>query len=57
MVNGPGPGGRCCHTVTMIGSQLFVFLGLPVIGGKLLNDMWALDLNSRTIFRRYSEPF
>ena len=55
MVNGPGPGGRLYHTVAMVCSQLFVFGGL--IGGKLLNDMWALDLNSRTISRRCLEPF
>ena len=55
MVNGFGPGGRLFNTVTMVGSQLFVFGGL--IGGKYLNDMWALDLNSRTNSRRFPEPF
>ena len=47
MVNGPGPGGRYFHTVTMIRSKLFVFGG--VMGGTSLNDVWALDLNSSTI--------
>ena len=47
MFNGPGPGGRYFHTVTMIRSKLFVFGG--VMGGTSLNDVWALDLNSSTI--------
>jgi len=53
--NGPGPGARRYHTVTMVGSKLFVFGGQ--IGGGMLNDMWALDLNSRTIAHCCSESF
>ncbi|KAI0267956.1 hypothetical protein BGY98DRAFT_374637 [Russula aff. rugulosa BPL654] len=43
VVNGPGPGGHCYHTTTMVGSKLFIFGG--VIGEKTTNDMWTLDLN------------
>ena len=55
MFNGPGPNGCHYHITAMIGSKLFVFGGLS--GGKSLNDMWALDLSSRTIARRFSKPF
>ncbi|KAN0125678.1 galactose oxidase [Russula decolorans] len=54
VVNGPGPGGRYFHTVTMIRSKLFVFGG--VMGGKSLNDVWALNsLNSQPFWESY-EP-
>ena len=47
MVNGFGPHGRSHHTTALVGSKLFLF------GGRIsvddLNDMWALDLNSRTL--------
>ena len=46
VVNNPGPGSRCFHTTTVVGSKLFVFGGR--IGGKKTNDMWTLDLNCRT---------
>ena len=39
----------------MIRSELFVFGG--VNGKRLRNDVWALDLNTRTITRRCSVPF
>jgi hypothetical protein len=55
VVNGRGTGGRYYHTVTIIRSELFVFGGVK--GGKSLNDVWALDLNSRTIPHRCSVPF
>jgi hypothetical protein len=40
----------------MVGSKFFVFGGLNA-GKDILNDMWALDLNSRTIAHCYSKPF
>ncbi|KAF8499888.1 hypothetical protein F5888DRAFT_1921693 [Russula emetica] len=43
VVNGPGPGGRCNHTMTLVGSKLFVFGGRTV--RRRLNDIWALDLD------------
>ena len=55
MVNGSGPIGRYGHAVTMVGSKLFVFGGK--IGGKRLNDMWAFDMNSRTIANRFFNAF
>ena len=55
MINGPGPGGRYYPTTTVVGSKLIVFGGR--IRGKITNDIWTLDLDSRTIARRYSEPF
>ncbi|KAI0283615.1 hypothetical protein BGY98DRAFT_682872 [Russula aff. rugulosa BPL654] len=42
-VNGPGPGGRRYHTMTLVGSKLFVFGGKSPKG--YFNDIWALDLN------------
>jgi hypothetical protein len=39
----------------MVGSKLFVFGGAN--GGKNLDDMWALDLNSCTISHRFFKPF
>ncbi|KAF8500871.1 galactose oxidase [Russula emetica] len=50
VVNGPGPSGRSYHTVTLIGSKLFIFGGK--IGRTTLNDMWAFDLNTLK-----SQPF
>jgi hypothetical protein len=55
VVNGPSPEGRYYHAMTILGSKLFVFGG--EINGKFLNDMWAIDLNSRTIAHRCFEPF
>ncbi|KAF8499885.1 hypothetical protein F5888DRAFT_1611171 [Russula emetica] len=56
VVNGPGPGGRFNHTMTLIGSKLFVFGGRTAKGR--LNDIWALDLdclNSNPFWESY-EP-
>ena len=55
MVHGPGPGSRVCPTTIVVGSKLFVFGGR--IGEKIINDMWTLDLNSRSFAYRCSEPF
>ncbi|KAI0283596.1 hypothetical protein BGY98DRAFT_682331 [Russula aff. rugulosa BPL654] len=43
VVHGPGPGGRCFHTMNLIGSKLFVFGGSD--STRNYNDIWALDLN------------
>jgi hypothetical protein len=55
VANGPGPNGCLYHTTTVVGSKLFVFGGK--IAGKTINDMWALDLNYRTLAYCCSEPF
>jgi hypothetical protein len=54
VVNGPRPVGRCGHAMTMIGSKLFIFGGET--GRGCSNDMWAFDLNSRTVAHRCFEP-
>ena len=46
MINGPGPSARRGHTLTLVGSKLFVFGGRA--GSEYVNDIWALDLNSCT---------
>ena len=46
VVHGPGPGGRHFHTMTLVGSKLFVFGGWSA--KRRLNDIWALDWNSCT---------
>ncbi|KAF8502091.1 hypothetical protein F5888DRAFT_1168599 [Russula emetica] len=43
VVNGPGPNGCLYYTTTVVGTKLIVFGGK--IGGKIINDMWTLDLN------------
>ncbi|KAF8488139.1 hypothetical protein F5888DRAFT_1879044, partial [Russula emetica] len=56
LVNGPRPGGRYGHTMTLVGSKLFVFGGRTV--KERFNDIWALDLdclNSNPFWESY-EP-
>jgi hypothetical protein len=53
-VDGPGPVSRHHHTMTLIGSKLFVFGGKST---KYLNDIWALDLDCCTFAARFPEPF
>ncbi|KAF8492381.1 hypothetical protein F5888DRAFT_1618986 [Russula emetica] len=56
LVNGTRPGGRFNHTMTLIGSKLFIFGGWSAKGR--LNDIWALDLdclNSNPFWESY-EP-
>ena len=48
VVEGPGPGCRRYHTMTVVGSKLFVFGGWGA--KRRLNDIWALDLNSCTLY-------
>jgi hypothetical protein len=55
VVNGPGPGGRRYHTMTLVGSKLFIFGGKSPKG--YFNDIWALDLNCCTCSARFRDPF
>jgi Kelch motif len=63
VVNGLGPNawphawpnGFYHHTMTVVGSKLFVFGGYS--GWNIFNDMWTLDLNSRMFAYYYSKPF
>jgi hypothetical protein len=57
MINGPGPGGRYFHSMTLIDSKLFVFGGWSFESLKYFNDIWALDLNYRSFTPRFLEPF
>ncbi len=41
MVNGPGPCGRCYHTVTLVGSKLFIFGGHI---DRFFDDIWAFEV-------------
>ena len=55
MVGGPGPGRRSYHTMTLVGSKLFVFGGVRWQGSnRYFNDIWALDLNCCTFAPRPS---
>ena len=55
VVHGPSPGGRYYHTMTLVGSKLFVFGGRTAKGR--LNDIWALDLNRCTFAPHFPGPF
>jgi hypothetical protein len=55
VIDGPGPGSRFYHTMTLVGSKLFVFAGRT--DNEWLNDMWALDLDYCTFAPHFSEPF
>jgi hypothetical protein len=55
VVDGPGPSGRYYHSMTLVGSKLFVFAGRTA--KESLNDIWALDLNCCTFAPHFSEPF
>jgi hypothetical protein len=55
VIDGPGPGSRYYHTMTLVGSMLFIFGGRTP--KRHLNDMWALDLNYSTFASRFFEPF
>ena len=54
VVNGPGPCARYYHTMTLVGSKLFVFGGQSDAWSRF-NDMWTFDLNSCTFLRRFPE--
>ena len=55
LVIGPGPRGRFYHSMTLVGSKLFVFGGRTA--KRRLDDIWALDLKSCTFSPRFSKPF
>ena len=50
MVNGPS--GRFYHTVTLVGSKIFVFGGKNYDTRTYFNDIWAFDLNCCTFAPR-----
>jgi hypothetical protein len=55
VVDGPRPGGRYLHIMTLVGSKLFVFGGRTA--KRRLNDIWALNLNCCTFAPRFPGPF
>ena len=57
VVNGPKPCRRSYHTMTLVGSKLFVFGGWDNDAVRYLNDIWAFNLNCCTFAHRFPEPF
>ena len=57
MVDGPRPSGRFYHTVTLVGSKLFVFGGEDYDDARYFNDIWAFDLNRCMLSPRSPEQF
>jgi hypothetical protein len=55
VAEGPGPGGRYLHTMSLVGSKLFVFGGWSA--NRYVNDIWAFDLSCCTFPSRSPEPF
>ena len=58
VINGLRPCTRCYHTVTLVGSRLFVFGGRTGrIAGRCFNDIWAFNLNCCTFAPRFPDSF
>ena len=55
VVDGLRPGGRYYHTMTLVGSKLFIFGGRTA--RRDFGDIWAFDLNYCTLAPRFPEPF
>ena len=57
VINGPGPGGRSYHTMTLVGSKLFVFGGRTDSDMMRYNDIWALDSRCCKFATSFPETF
>jgi hypothetical protein len=51
-VGGPGPGARFKHTMTAIGTSIFVFGGLNRYATLTKNEVWAFDIKSSVYIAR-----